>query len=132
MYSNRKDSDQNLISCADSDFEICTAVENIFSCFCSDNPEIGFKYKICQNQPNPYRKFKITYISKILLNNMFSLTNFFFEKDNILFQQVSIIVDLRVSRSELQHVFLEVRVKMSLQIHRCGDEVDCCGAPLDE
>ena len=56
----------------------------------------------------------------------------FFEKDNILFQQVSIIVDLRVSRSEIQHVFLEVRVKMSLQIRRCGDEVDSCDAPLDE
>ena len=56
----------------------------------------------------------------------------FFEKDNILFQQVSIIVDLRVSRSELQHVFLGVRVKMSLQIRRCGDEVDSCDAPLDE
>ena len=51
------------------------------------------------------------------------ILSFFFKKGIYFIQQVLITVDLRISRSKIQHT-LEVRVKMSLRFRRCGDEVD--------
>ena len=48
VSSNYDDFDQS----SDSDFEICTAEEGKYDCFCYDE-ENGFEYNVCKYQPNP-------------------------------------------------------------------------------